>query len=160
MPGSIYEMRSKEVQEILDNPPRHIILFGNSIVLLLLVCGILLINRLKIPNIVTLQGRVLSVELPKSPGTPAMLTVQTEYSTEISGMKNASLDLYSKTKRVPGFELRNVTNGRGSDGLQLTMAQRDKEIISEWPAIGEFVTVKIATQESGVLSLLRKQVNF
>jgi hypothetical protein len=49
MPETKYEIRSTEVQEVMNRPPHAFITWGNTIILLILISAVLILNRIKLP---------------------------------------------------------------------------------------------------------------
>ncbi len=47
---NVYELRSDEVQEVLSKPPGRLIVWGNILVLLVLVTGCILLMQIPVPN--------------------------------------------------------------------------------------------------------------
>ncbi|WPV65517.1 hypothetical protein [Chitinophaga sp. LS1] len=44
-----YELRSREVQEVLSKPPSHLILWSNLIIVFVFVIALILFSHIKIP---------------------------------------------------------------------------------------------------------------
>lgn len=57
-----YELRSKEVQELLNTPPRLIIFWGNTIILMLLFCGLFYLGKNSITQKISLPFQVNKTE--------------------------------------------------------------------------------------------------
>jgi hypothetical protein len=54
MPNNKYELRSSEVQEVIKSTPKKIITWGNTIVLIFVIAGILFLNSIAFPKRITI----------------------------------------------------------------------------------------------------------
>lgn len=73
-----YELRSQDAQEVLSSPPRFFIFWGNAIVIVLLLCGLLFLNKYTI-----IQKIYTPFQLTNSHGTLAIM-VDSSVSTQVS----------------------------------------------------------------------------
>jgi hypothetical protein len=56
---SKYEIRSQEVQEVLNTPPRFLIFWGNALVIILLLGGLLFLSRYKIIHRINVPAQII-----------------------------------------------------------------------------------------------------
>lgn len=56
-----YELRSREVQEVMNRPPGRFIIWGNTLIFVIIIGGIYLLNFISIPTKVKIPIKVLYV---------------------------------------------------------------------------------------------------
>ncbi len=61
MPKDQYSLRSKEVQEVLSTPPRRVIFWGNIIILCCFIIFLIVLDNVKMPIKIRLDGEITNV---------------------------------------------------------------------------------------------------
>jgi hypothetical protein len=56
MPDNIFEVRSSEVQDVLSRPPAQLIIWGNTVILLVMLTIVQLLNIVKLPVYINLKS--------------------------------------------------------------------------------------------------------
>lgn len=62
MPPNKYELRSNEVQEVMNKPPHSLITWGNTIILLTIVGGLWLLSLITFPDKITVPFQLIISE--------------------------------------------------------------------------------------------------
>ena len=62
MPQNEYELRSNEVQEVMNKPPHSLITWGNTIILLTIVGGLWLFSLITFPDKITVPFQLIISE--------------------------------------------------------------------------------------------------
>jgi uncharacterized membrane protein YcaP (DUF421 family) len=93
---SKYEIRSPEVQEVLSTPPRFLIFWGNTLVIVLLLVGILFLNRYKI-----IQKTNVPAQIIETNGTLAVI-VDSAFSGQIKANQKVKLKTKDNTVITEG----------------------------------------------------------
>lgn len=92
MPQSKYELRSNEVQEVMDKPPHSLITWGNTIILLTIVGGLWLLSLITFPDKITVPFQLIISEnklsLSISENLPAQIQSQQTVSLSFESYPN------------------------------------------------------------------------
>ena len=62
MPQNKYELRSNEVQEVMNKPPHSLITWGNTIILLTIVGGLWMLSLITFPDKITVPFQLIISE--------------------------------------------------------------------------------------------------
>lgn len=86
MPKNQYNIRSKDVQEMLTNPPKTAILWGNTIIIGLFFVFLYGLSLYRVPKTSRLQFQIIGITSLTSSDTPSMrLRVYGKMPAEING---------------------------------------------------------------------------
>lgn len=92
MPPNKYELRSNEVQEVMNKPPHSLITWGNTIILLTIVGGLWLFSLITFPDKITVPFQLIISEnklsLSISGNLPAQIQPQQTVSLSFESYPN------------------------------------------------------------------------
>lgn len=92
MPQNKYELRSNEVQEVMNKPPHSLITWGNTIILLTIVGGLWLLSLITFPDKITVPFQLIISEnklsLSISENLPAQIQSQQTVSLSFESYPN------------------------------------------------------------------------
>lgn len=92
MPQNKYELRSNEVQEVMNKPPHSLITWGNTIILLTIVGGLWLLSLITFPDKITVPFQLIISEnklsLSISGNLPAKVQSQQTVSLSFESYPN------------------------------------------------------------------------
>jgi|GEM_PF-4589318 len=95
-----YELRSAEVQGVLSSRPRAIIMYGNTILLLLVLAGFFFLNRIKIPSYKLLPVQVKLVKDNTIKGAALKIIPLTKWPENIDTFQNAAISFFNSDYAV------------------------------------------------------------
>lgn len=161
-PNTKYELRSSEVQEVMNKPPAFFISWGNLIIMLVIAAAVMVISTITVSVTARLPG---TIRATAAPGNTIAVAVSVPLSSDIQKGQRVRISLvnpgYAGMGRLEGT-IDAVVANENEPGL-LIHAKRNtaQQLLTDnnrvlLPGSGDGCTIEIVT---GHRSLLRSLLN-
>lgn len=154
-----YELRSNEVQEVMNNPPHSLITWGNTIILSSLIGGLYFLSLIQFPNKINVPFQLIisekkvslliNTELPKEIKVNQPISLSFEsYPIENYGEIKSNIDSINKKKPQITIIVKNLK--------EATLTNNDKLITLYNNQLG---TAKITIGQNNIFGMYKNKLN-
>ncbi len=159
--NSKYELRSPSVQELMRRMPRHFVLWGNPLILLIFILGLLSLNSIRLSQYRSVPAVVQKVAFS---GGYIRLSVAAHFDQASSDPKGDTLMLLQLNEggssSQGGIRCRMLSTGPlGPHDRSITMVSMDTLpalVRTNVPDSGQICTIKISEGSRNIFSVVRQ----
>lgn len=109
-----YELRSKDIQEVMKNPPSRLLVWGNTMIILILIVAILIADQIYIPETISFPCKLLENHQLK----------KYQNVTKISVLIAAPMPKSVKPNMPAVFQINNIANDLGRFSTSISYVDR------------------------------------